>query len=204
MGTFLQDCVKSVGRHFQPCSSWLPIILLGLWGSIMHLWLPRIISNLLFNIWVMAESSYWLFHSRSLPRSDRVSLTCTLYIHATQFPFQRVVSSLKPYWRISLFFIIPYYTSLIPYAPLRAAALSVIHMTCSLLVIAVLLRVLLAPMKQRANLVTIGIAACVASLVATPSDDTSIAPTATNVPPPALQRPPTSSHSGYPSVLSLR
>ena len=76
---------------------------------------------------------------------------------------------------MSLFFIVPYYASLVPYSPLRTAVLSVIHMACSLLAIAVLLRVLLAPMKQRANLVTIGIAACVASLVATPSDDASVA-----------------------------
>ena len=87
VGAFLLDCVKSVGRHFQSCSSWLPIILLGLWGSIMHLWLPRIISNLLFNIWVIAESSYWLFHSRSLPWSDRVSLTFTSVHPRDSIPF---------------------------------------------------------------------------------------------------------------------
>jgi hypothetical protein len=73
-------------------------------------------------------------------------------------------------------------------------------MACSLLAIAVLLRVLLAPMKQRANLVTIGIAACMASLVATPSDDASVAAIAEKVPPPALQRPPAGSHSGYSPV----
>ena len=40
VATFLHDCAKYVGQRFQSCLSWLPIILLGFWGSIMHLWLP--------------------------------------------------------------------------------------------------------------------------------------------------------------------
>ena len=60
------------------------------------------------------------------------------------------------------------------------ATLWAIHMVCSLLVVYILLHVLLTSMKKRANLVTLGIAACVASLITTPSDSTSITPTVRN------------------------
>ena len=60
VGTFLRDCVKSVGRHFQPCSSWLLIILLGLWGSIMHS--TQIFGKSRFKLKITGDKNHTVFN----------------------------------------------------------------------------------------------------------------------------------------------